>query len=66
MNIVSIINGIGGGFMKNKLLSALAIAIIAFSFISCSSTKQEEKEDNQYKKRATEIVQKSSYEVSGL
>ncbi|MCR4714637.1 MAG: hypothetical protein K5751_09715 [Treponemataceae bacterium] len=52
--------------MKNKLLSALAIAIIAFSFISCSSTKQEEKEDNQYKKRATEIVQKSSYEVSGL
>ena len=51
--------------MKNKLLSALAIAIIALGFASCASNKPEKPEENQYKKRATEIVQNSSFETSG-
>ena len=51
--------------MKNKLLSALAIAIIALGFASCASNEPEEQKENQYKKRATEIVQNSSFETSG-
>ncbi|MCR4939557.1 MAG: hypothetical protein K5930_05550 [Treponemataceae bacterium] len=50
--------------MKNKIISAIGLVIIAACLAACASNKVEEKKENPYKKRATDIVQNSSFEIS--
>ena len=43
--------------MKNKLLSAIAIALVSMYLLGCASNSDtKDNEDNAYKQRATEIV----------
>lgn len=48
--------------MKNKIISAIGIAIIASCLIGCASSEPAKQKDNQYKDRAKEIVKKTAYD----
>ena len=47
--------------MKNKIISAIGIAIIASCLIGCASNEPAKQNTNPYKDRAKEIVTRNAY-----